>query len=104
MPPVSLSVSTAARFEDTLVLKVQQGIDPVVSRIDIQYKTPLRGGDEFICRLYLLKEGVKYTFMQDIFRASDEAVSVKARVETVCLVNGRLSRGEHFHPIFSKYL
>lgn len=82
----------------------EQGIDPVVSRIDIQYKTPLRGGDEFICRLYLVKEGVKYTFMQDIYRASDNAVSVKAKVETVCLVNGRLSRGEHFDPIFAKYL
>ena len=81
-----------------------QGVDPVVSCINIQYKTPLRGGDEFICKLYLEKEGVKYVFMQDIFRATDEAVSVKARVETVCLVNGRLSRGEYFDSIFSKYI
>lgn len=82
----------------------QKGIDPVVARIDIQYKTPLRGGDEFVCKLAVKKEGIKYVFLQDIFRLSDNAVSVKAKVETVCLVEGRLSRGEFFDTIFAKYL
>jgi len=81
-----------------------KGIDPVVARIDIQYKTPLRGGDEFVCKLAVKKEGIKYVFLQDIFRLSDGAISVKAKVETVCLVDGRLSRGEFFDTIFSKYL
>ena len=81
-----------------------QGIDPVVARIDIQFKTPLKGGDEFICKLALKKEGIKYVFLQDIYRVSDGVVSVKARVETVCLVDGRLSRGEVFDTIFAKYL
>jgi acyl-CoA thioester hydrolase len=81
-----------------------QGIDPVVARIDIQFKTPLKGGDEFICKLALKKEGIKYVFLQDIYRISDGALSVKARVETVCLVDGRLSRGEVFDTIFAKYL
>lgn len=81
-----------------------QGIDPVVARIDIQFKTPLKGGDEFICKLAFKKEGIKYVFLQDIYRVSDGALSVKARVETVCLVDGRLSRGEVFDTIFAKYL
>ncbi|MDD2797521.1 MAG: acyl-CoA thioesterase [Bacteroidales bacterium] len=81
-----------------------QGIDPVVARIDIQYKTPLRGGEEFVCKLTVKKEGIKYVFLQDIFRLSDGVVSVKGKVETVCLVDGKLSRGEFFDTIFAKYL
>ncbi|MFZ4456072.1 MAG: acyl-CoA thioesterase [Bacteroidales bacterium] len=81
-----------------------KGIDPVVARIDIQYKNPLRGSDEFVCKLAVKKEGIKYVFLQDIFRLSDGAISVKSKVETVCLVDGRLSRGEFFDTIFSKYL
>lgn len=82
----------------------QQGIDPVVAQINIQYKTPLRGGEEFVCKLALQKQGIKYVFIQDIYRLADNEVSVKAKVETVCLVNGKLSRGEFFDSIFSKYL
>lgn len=82
----------------------QKGIDPVVARIDIQYKTPLRGSEEFVCKLAIRKEGIKYVFLQDIFRVSDNALSVKAKVETVCLVDGKLSRGEFFDSIFAKYL
>jgi acyl-CoA thioester hydrolase len=82
----------------------QKGIDPVVARIDIQYKTPLRGGEEFVCKLTVKKEGIKYVFFQDIFRLSDGVVSVKGKVETVCLVDGKLSRGEFFDTIFAKYL
>ncbi len=77
------------------------GIDPVVARIDIQYKTPLRGGDEFICKIYVQKEGIKYTFYQNIYRASDNELSIKAKVETVCLENGKLTRGEYFDKVFS---
>ena len=35
----------------------EEGIDPVVARITIAFKTPLRSGDEFISKLYLKKEG-----------------------------------------------
>ncbi|MEI7677200.1 MAG: acyl-CoA thioesterase [Bacteroidales bacterium] len=93
----------AANGVDFIDLHIK-GIDPVVARIDIQYKTPLRGSDEFVCKLAVKKEGIKYVFLQDIFRLSDGAISVKAKVETVCLVDGRLSRGEFFDTIFSKYL
>lgn len=81
-----------------------KGIDPVVARIDIQYKTPLRGGEIFVCKLNVKKEGVKFVFYQDIFRKSDNGLSVRAKVETVCLVNGRLSKGEFFDEIFAAFL
>lgn len=82
----------------------KQGVDPVVARINIAFKTPLRSGDEFISKLYLKKEGIRYTFYQDIYRKSDNKIVVKATVETVCVVNGRLSTSELFDKIFAPYL
>ena len=74
----------------------EQGVDPVVARISLTYKTPLRGGDEFICRLNVKKEGIRYVFYQDIYRASDEKLCVKAVVECVCVINGKLGTHEMF--------
>ena len=81
----------------------EEGIDPVVARITMAYKTPLQSGDEFISKLYLKKEGIKYVFYQDIFRSTDEKIVIKATVETVCLVNGRLSNSNLFDQIFAPY-
>ena len=82
----------------------EQGIDGVVARINIAFKTPLKSGDEFVSRLYIKKEGIKYVFYQDIFRVGDNKVVVKATVDTVCLVNGRLSECEQFDRAFAPYL
>ena len=81
----------------------EEGIDPVVARLTMAFKTPLKSGDEFISKLYLKKEGIKYVFYQDIFRATDEKIVIKATVETVCLVNGRLSNSNLFDQIFAPY-
>ncbi len=81
-----------------------EGVDPVVARISIAFKTPLKSGDAFLSRLYMKKEGIKYVFYQDIFRKSDGKVAIKATVETVCVVNGRLSGSELFDRIFTPYL
>lgn len=82
----------------------EQGVDPVVARINISFKTALKSGDEFISKLYLKKEGIKYVFYQDIFRKNDSKVVVKAAVETVCLVNGRLTQSGLFDRVFTPYL
>ena len=81
----------------------EEGVDPVV-RITMAFKTPLRSGDEFISKLYLKKEGIKYVFHQDIFRASDMKMVIKASVEVVCLINGRLSGTSIFDEVFAPYL
>ena len=82
----------------------QQGIDPVVARLNMAYKTPLPSGDEFISRLALRKEGIKYVFVQDIYRLPDLKPVIKSTVETVCVVNGRLSDSALFNEIFAPYL
>jgi acyl-CoA thioester hydrolase len=81
-----------------------QGIDPVVARITISFKTPLKSGDQFVSKLYLKKEGIKYVFYQDIFRKEDNKIVVKAVVDTVCVVNGRLTQSEVFDKLFAPYL
>lgn len=74
----------------------EQGIDPVVARINMAFKTPLKSGDQYTCCLNLKKEGIKYVFYQDIFRTADRKLVVKAVVESVFLVNGRLTDYKDF--------
>lgn len=69
----------------------QQGIDAVVSAITMRFKCPLKSGDEFVVKSYYEHEGFKYIFYQDIYRKSDMKLSIKGQVDTVCLVNGKLS-------------
>jgi len=73
----------------------QHGVDAVVARIEMAFKTPLRSGDAFISKLYVTKEGIKYVFHQTIFRKEDNKVCLKAKVETVVIINGKLSAA---HP------
>ena len=80
-----------------------RGIDAVVARLNMQFKVPLKSGDEFVSKLWLKKEGIKYGFMQDIFRASDMKLVVKAQVDTVCLVNGRLSDCQELNEAFAPF-
>lgn len=72
----------------------QRGIDAVVARLNMAFKTPLTSGDEFLSCLRLKKDGIKYVFYQDIFRLPDMKCVIKATVDTVCLINGRLGECE----------
>ncbi len=82
----------------------ERGIDAVVARMELQYKTPLKCEDEFISRLALRKEGVKYVFSQDIFRAGDEKLCFKSKVELVCLIDGKLGVSEEYENVFKPYI
>lgn len=81
-----------------------KGIDAVVARMSLQYKVPLRCDDEFISRLSLSKEGIRYIFYQDLFRAADEKLCFRAKVELVCLINGRLGDSSEYDEAFAPYL
>lgn len=81
-----------------------KGVDAVVARMDLRYKAPLRCDDEFLSKLNLVKEGLRYVFHHDIFRASDGKLCFRARVELVCLVNGRLANSEDYDRAFAQYI
>ena len=76
-----------------------RGIDAVVARMQLQFKTPLRSADRFVSRLALRKEGITYVFQQDIFRLPDERPVLKSTVEAVCLVDGKLSDCEELNRL-----
>lgn len=81
----------------------QRGVDAVVARMDLRYKSPLRCDDNLISRLWIEKQGIRYVFHQDIFRESDEALCLKATVELVCLVDGKLANSEEYDKAFLPY-
>lgn len=82
----------------------EQGIDAVVARLNMAFKQPLRSGDEFISRLALRKDGLRYVFQQDIYRYPDEKPVIKATVDAVCVVNGKLSDTSAIDPYFKDLL
>jgi acyl-CoA thioester hydrolase len=71
----------------------EQGIDVVVARFEIAYKFSLRPDDEYVCRLWLEKNGVRYVFHQAIFRKADNRLCCTAKVDCVAMKEGRLVAG-----------
>ncbi|WP_053228230.1 acyl-CoA thioesterase [Spirochaeta cellobiosiphila] len=66
----------------------QEGIDPMVSRVEMDYKRPLTSGDEFISSLSVRKEGrLRIIFDQKIYRG--EELVLAAKVIAVVVKNGR---------------
>ena len=82
----------------------EDGIDAMVAKITIEYKIPLRSGDRFVVGINLQRQGPKIVFYQDIYRLSDGKLCTKGVVETICVKNGRLTRGEIFDEVFKEYL
>ena len=82
----------------------REGIDPVLRKVEIEYLAPLRLGDEMVSKLSLHREGPRFVFRQDIFRADNGAPVVKSLVTVVCLESGRLSRGDVLAEAFAEYL
>lgn len=82
----------------------EEGIDMMVSEINIKYKTPLRGQEVFVSCFNVRHEGARFIFDQDIYRKSDMKLCVSAQVTSVCVIDGRLSRGEEIREMFAKYL
>lgn len=82
----------------------EQGIDPVVARMNLEYKTPLTCDDEFISRLALRKDGIRYIFSHDIYRTSDERLCFHADVTLVILINGKLGESKEYNEAFAPFL
>ena len=67
-----------------------EGIDLIVTRVEIDYKYPLRSRDKFIVKINIQREGnARLLFVQDIYRIPDEKLIVQARVTGVATKNGR---------------
>lgn len=82
----------------------RRGTDAVVARMNLQYKVSLRCDDEFVSRLALRKEGLRYIFYHDIYRATDDRLCFRSTVEVVCLVGGRLANSPDYDRALAKYI
>lgn len=80
-----------------------KGLVPVLNRAVIDYKRPLGLGEEFVSCLNLSREGARFVFNQVIFNADGDLV-VRAKVECVTLVDGRLTRGDELAQAFARFL
>lgn len=68
----------------------KQGVDPMVYKIEMEYKQPLVSGNEFVVRLAVSQDGpLKIVFQEDIYRVSDNALMLKGKVVAVCVSKGR---------------
>jgi len=66
------------------------GIDAVVIRAELDYKFPLRPGDDFVVQLKMAKQGrLRIIFHQEVIRKADEKPMVKAKITAVLTKNGR---------------
>jgi len=59
----------------------KNNVNLVVVRAELDYKTPLQSGDEFWVGVNTRQSSkVRFEFLQDIYRKSDEKLVMKARV------------------------
>jgi len=67
-----------------------EGIDLIVTRVEIDYKYPLRSRDRFVVKIDIQREGnARLVFIQDLYRIPDDKLIVQARVTGVATKNGR---------------
>lgn len=67
-----------------------EGIDLVVSRIEIDYRLSLTSGDHFVVRLNIQREGqLRLIFNQEIFKLPENRQVARAKVIGVGLKHGR---------------
>jgi acyl-CoA thioester hydrolase len=79
---ISRGVSFAALHEE--------GLDLIVTRVEIDYKYPLKSRNRFVVRLNLRREGnLRFIFEQDIFSIPDENLILNAKVTGIAIRNGR---------------
>jgi acyl-CoA thioester hydrolase len=68
----------------------EEGIDLIVTRVEIDYKFPLRSRDNFLVSVEVKREGnARLVFLQSITRKHDNKVIVNARVTGIATRNGR---------------
>ena len=68
----------------------EEGIDLIVSKVEIDYIYPLRSMDKFIVTVDIQREGnVRLAFIQKILRIPDNKLIVKGKVTGVATKNGK---------------
>ena len=75
------------------------GIDAIVSRVEIKFKHSLRSGDRFLSCMNIRREGIRLVFDQDIYKLPNNELATSGTVDCVIVENGKLTRGEYFDKL-----
>ena len=75
----------------------------MVSHLDMSFKTPLRGGEDFDVCVSIRREGVRYVFHEDIIRVADGKLAVTADVECIALHEGRIAKETPYDAVMQPY-
>jgi acyl-CoA thioester hydrolase len=68
----------------------EEGIDLIVTKLEIEYKFPLKSRDEFLVTVTIQREGnARILFVQEILRLTDLKLIVKAKVTGIATKKGR---------------
>lgn len=68
----------------------QQGCDLVLTRCELDYRSPLRSGECFVVRLRLERESrLRFAFFQEIYHLPDERLVLQAKAIGTGLIQGR---------------
>lgn len=81
-----------------------ENIIPLLRRADVRYKSSLRGSEEFICTVGIERQGLRYYFLEKIYRLPDRQLCADARIEVACLINGKVSEPKLFDEAFADYI
>lgn len=79
-------------------------IIPLLRNANVSYRHSLRGSDEFISKIQIEREGLRYYFLQEIHLIPDGTLCAKAEIEIVCLIDGKIAKPDLFDKAFEKYL
>lgn len=79
----------------------QEGLAPVVTHVEADYRTPLGLSEEFTSRLTVERHGPRFVFHQWIVNSAGQ-LCVDARITAVCVRDGRPTRGDELASILDE--
>ena len=64
----------------------KKGINLVVMRAELEYRLPLKSGDQFVvCSNFLRESMLRFAFLQDIYRLPERTLMLKAKITGTAL-------------------
>ena len=68
----------------------KEGLDLIVTRAEMRYRSSLKSGDRFVIKSNIIKEGnIQLAFEQDIYKLPDNKLVLTAKITGACTLNGR---------------
>ena len=83
----------------------EEGTDLIITRVEIDYKYPLRSRDRFIVKTGIRREGyIRLVFVQDIFRLPDNKLIVRAKITGAATQKGRPVRPDQIVSLLKYFV